>query len=80
MFILGVIGVWVSNNYDRKKGDFMSIYIMWQFAHCASGGVTNVLLPVFINLLVFVFANMFPISRKPLEIDNNDLRVKEESV
>lgn len=71
MFLLGIIGVWVSNNFERKKGDFISIYIMWQFAHCASGGISNVILPVFINLVVFTFADMFPIYKRTMVRDMN---------
>lgn len=64
MFIMGVLGVLISDNYEKKKGNFISIYIMWQFAHTASGGISNVVIPVFINLVVFIFADMFPQKRR----------------
>ena len=34
---------------------------MWQFAHSASGGIANVILPVSIYIVVYIFISMFPI-------------------
>lgn len=70
MFLMGVVGTIISENYE-KKGTFISMYIMWQFAHTASGGFSNVLLPIFINLIVYIFICSFPVFTKKLsKIEN----------
>lgn len=63
MFLMGIVGTRISKKYE-KTGTFMSMYIMWQFAHTASGGISNVLLPVFINLIVYWFICSFPMFSK----------------
>lgn len=58
MFLMGIVGNTISDNYE-KKGNFISVYLVWQFAHTASGGISNVILPIFINLIVYSFVNLF---------------------
>ena len=64
MFLLGIVGVATTNYHERHEKDFFGAFLMWQFAHCASGGITNVVLPITLNYIVYRFALMFPSARR----------------
>lgn len=61
MFLMGILGRIISKYSLKHHYSFLAVYLIWQFAHSASGGIANVILPVFIYTFVFVFINMFPI-------------------
>lgn len=61
MFLMGILGRIISNYSIKHNYSFLAVYLIWQFAHSASGGIANVIIPVFIYTLAFLFINMFPI-------------------
>lgn len=61
MFLYGVIAVVINRYFYRSNFSFFSVYLLWQFAHSASGGIANVILPVMINAIIYIFIKQFPI-------------------
>lgn len=61
MFLMGILGRIISNYSLKHNYSFLAVYLIWQFAHSASGGIANVILPVFIYAFAFIFINIFPI-------------------
>ncbi|WP_455648863.1 O-antigen polymerase [Enterocloster citroniae] len=61
MFMMGMFGRALTNYAKEHDYSFLSVYLMWQFAHSASGGIANVILPVSIYIVVYIFISMFPI-------------------
>lgn len=61
MFLLGLSGVAISNYNTKHNHSFWGAYLMWQFAHCASGGLSNIVLQLTLNGIIYSFIKMFPI-------------------
>ena len=64
MFILGAVGVYVHRYFKRHSNTFLGVFYVWQFAHCASGGIANVMITVILYTIVYWVIMMCPIYRQ----------------
>ena len=60
MFAFGMFGVIVNKYAHRNNYSFMAAYYIWQYAHCASGGIANVMVPVILYTVVYKVILMLP--------------------
>lgn len=60
MFFVGIAGVYINRYFQRHSKTFLGVFYVWQFAHCASGGVANVMIVVIIYTIVYWGLMMFP--------------------
>ena len=64
MFLYGFLGVYVWRYFKRHSETFLGAFYVLQFAHSASGGISNVSVTVLLYTIVYWFVMMFPIYRK----------------
>ena len=60
MFGLGCFGIVIWNYFREHSETFLGAYFLWQFAHCASGGIANVIITVILFTIVYKVLIMFP--------------------
>ena len=61
MFILGATGVYIYRYFKKHSNTFLGVFYVWQFAHCASGGIANVMITVILYTIVYWGIMMCPI-------------------
>lgn len=64
MFLLGILGVYVYRYFRKYSCTFLGGYYLWQYAHCASGGISNVMIPVMLFTFVYWCLMSCPIYRR----------------
>ncbi len=64
MFLLGVTGVHIFRYFRRHSETFLGVFYVWQFAHCASGGIANVMVTVILYTIVYWGFMLFPIRKR----------------
>ena len=60
MFLLAKVGHWVNLYLVRHSFSFLGVYYLWQFAHCASGGIANITVPVTLYTIIYWGIMLFP--------------------
>lgn len=63
MFALGAVGVYVFRYFKKHSCTFLGVFYVWQFAHCASGGIANVMITVILYTIVYWFLMLCPMTR-----------------
>lgn len=58
MFVYGIIGGAIKRYFKDKKEYFIELFLIWQFAHAASGGIANVMIIVILYLILYKFVSM----------------------
>lgn len=53
MFLMGILGVYVYRYFRRHSDTFLGVFYLWQFAHCVSGGIANVMVTVLLYTIVY---------------------------
>lgn len=66
MLVLGFLGSRLFSYYINSGINFLSVYLTGQFAHCVSGGVANVMIPVLLYGLVYKIISTTTTSSLPL--------------
>lgn len=64
MFLLGMVGVSIYMYFKKLSETFLGVFYVWQFAHCASGGIANVMITVLLYTIVYWGFMLFPVERK----------------
>lgn len=64
MFFLGIAGVSVYKYFKKHSETFLGAFYVWQFAHCASGGIANVMITVLLYTIVYWGLMLFPVEGK----------------
>lgn len=64
MFFLSFIGNVITKYFYQYKKNFLGSFYVWQFAHCASGGIANVIILVILYTLIYWILMMFPLSKR----------------
>ena len=59
MFFLGILGEKLDNYFNCNNKNFISSFYVWQFAHCASGGIANVMIIVILFTIVYKSITLF---------------------
>ncbi len=59
MFFLGILGEKLNNYFNCNNKNFISSFYVWQFAHCASGGIANVMIIVILFTIVYKSITLF---------------------
>ncbi len=59
MFFLAGIGNIITKKFNEKNYDFLGAFYIWQFAHCASGGIANVMILVILYTIVYKMLFLF---------------------
>ena len=58
MFLYGIIGERIKKYFKGKKEYFIEVFLIWQFAHAATGGIANVMIIVIFYLILYKFVSM----------------------
>ena len=60
MFILGIIGNFVTSFFRKNIKKFLGAFYVLEFAHCVSGGIANIMIPVILYTILYLVINLFP--------------------
>ena len=60
MFFLGIFGNFITKYFNSHSYSFLGAFFIWQYAHCASGGIANVMILTIILTIAYRFVMMFP--------------------
>lgn len=52
-FIMGIISNILDKKFTNENGSFLSTFYVWQFAHCITGGIANVMVTVLLFTIVY---------------------------
>lgn len=69
MFLLGIAGISIYEYFKKHSETFLGVFYVWQFAHCASGGIANVVITVLLYTIVYWGLMLFPAERKKSSLD-----------
>lgn len=58
MFLLGIASVKINNYFEKNNCNFLSSFYIWQFAHCISGGIANVMIIVILFTILYTIIEM----------------------
>lgn len=61
MFFMGTIGNYISRYFDKNSKNFLATYLTWQFAHCISGGIANVIVSVIMYIFLYKVLMLFKV-------------------
>ena len=64
MFLLGMLGNKITQYFKKHRKTFLGSFYLWQFAHCVSGGIANVMILVLLYTIVYWVLMMFPIKKE----------------
>ena len=64
MFLLGILGNFITEYFEKNSKSFIGAFFIWQFAHCTSGGIANVLILSILFFIVYSFITLFPIIKE----------------
>lgn len=60
MFLLGMLGNYINRYFLYHSTTFLGAFYVWQFAHCASGGLANVMILVILYTILYWIIIRFP--------------------
>lgn len=55
MFLFGMVGPRIEAYFESSGQNFFSVFLVWEYAHCVSGGLANVMIPIILYGLVYKF-------------------------
>jgi oligosaccharide repeat unit polymerase len=72
MFLMGAFSVYLNRYFKQHKGSFLAVFYVWQFAHCVSGGIANVIVTVLLYTIVYKCLIMLPYGTMRRQVDGKE--------
>ena len=57
--LLGILGIMLGKYSNKRNGDFISTYLIVQYFHSISGGISNVIISIIITCIIYIGVNIF---------------------